>query len=173
MLPFLCLLFCAHSQAFAASSNFSVDLMGAPDTRPSTWGDAGAQTWKLTFKPPAGQRTRVLHIAGDLLAWPKVLPGDAPVPPSTTSGVLLSFQTTAPGGSVRCDWCADNTMLYLQEAVMDRPGRFSYDSDTRAAGLLEADNQLVIVVATFLNTTGKYIHIEPTFTVTYQFEPKQ
>ena len=154
----------------SASGNFSVDLLGTADTRPSTWGMAGVQTWPVTFKPPTGYRVRILTLKGDLVAWPKVLPGDTPVPVGMTAGVLLGYQNTSPQGSSQCDWCADNTMLYIQSGVSREPVRAPYEYDVRAGGLLEPDNVLVVVVASWLNVTGKPIHMEPTFTVTFRYE---
>ena len=154
----------------SASGNFSVDLLGAADTRPSTWGNAAVQTWPVTFKPPAGYRVRILTLKGDLVAWPKVLPGDPPVPDGMTAGVLLGYQTTAAEGSTQCSPCADNTMLYIQSGLSREPIRSSYEYDVRAGGLLEPDNVMVVVVASWLNATGKPIHVEPTFTVTFRYE---
>lgn len=158
---------------YSAASNFSVDLMGVADTRTSTWGNAAAYTWNMPFHPPAGYRVRILRLRGDLVAWPKVLPGGTPAPAGMVSGVLLAFATTAPGGSSRCDYCSDGCMLYIQDALGALPVRAAYDQDTSAGGLLEPDNILNVTVSSWLNVTGKYIHLEPTFVVTYRFEPAQ
>lgn len=157
---------------YSASSNFTVDLTGSPDDRPSTWGDAGVQSWKQLFHPPGGYRVRILRLVGDLTAWPKILPADAPVGPGLVSGLLVGFQTTAKEGSDRVDYAADNTMLYVQDAVGAAPEktRTPLNCDVSVGGLLEADNALVIVAANFLNDTGTTIHMEVTYTVTYQFE---
>jgi hypothetical protein len=158
---------------YSAASNLSTDLLGAVDSRPSTWGTAGVQSWKITFKPPVGYRVRVLEIDGDLVAWPRIVPpGDQPVAAGLVSGILLSFQTTAPQGSTRCDLCADNTMLYVQDAVggMPEKTRAPFARSVKHNGLLQPDNVLVVVVANWLNVTGKYIHIEPTFNIVFQFE---
>ena len=157
----------------STSGNFSADILGAADTRPSTWGDAGVQTWPVTFKPPAGYRVQILSLKGDLVAWAKVLPGDAPVPDGMSAGILLGYQTTAAAGSIRCSPCADNTMLYIQSGVSRAPVRAPYEYDVRAGGLLELDNVLMVVVAAWLNVTGKPIHMEPTFTVTFRYEAAQ
>lgn len=174
MFPALAFLLVLTLGPFSASANFTVDLMGAADARPDTWGSTGVQTWDLTFTPPAGYRVHVLELHGDLVAWPKILPGDPPLAPGLVSGVLLGFQTSAPGASVRCDLCADNTMIYLQGGVGGGPAapplRLAYDRDVSANGLLQPDNVLKIVVASWLNATGKPIHIEPTFNVIYRFE---
>jgi hypothetical protein len=53
------------------------------------------------------------------------------------------------------------------------PLRASFDREVSVNGLLESDNVLVIKVASWLNVTGKPIHMEPTFNVTYQFEREE
>jgi hypothetical protein len=153
---------------FTASSNFSVDLLGEKDTREGTWGYTGAQTWPIQFNPPEGYRVRVLEISGDLIAWPRVLPGETAVQPGAYAGVLVGFQTTAPEGSERCSPCADNTPVYLQAGLDGRPSRIAYARKVNM--LLEQDNRLIVKVAAWLNTTGKPIHIEPTFTLKYRWE---
>jgi hypothetical protein len=85
-------------------------------------------------------------------------------------GVLLGFFSTGPGTSERCDYCSDNHMLYIQDALSDKPVRTPFDMDTTIGGRLAADNQLNIKIAAWLNTTGYPIHLEPTFTVEYRFE---
>jgi hypothetical protein len=159
-----------YSVNYISSANFSVDSYGPLDTRPGTWGHADHTIFPLTFTPPPGYRVRILKINGDLVSWPKVLPGQPAVPDAAASGVLIGFQTTAPDASTRCDYCADNTMLYIQDALTNKPIRTPYSVDVSAGGLLETDNKLIIKVAQWLNTTGYPIHMEPTFTVTYRFE---
>jgi hypothetical protein len=154
---------------FSSSANFSADLLGARDTRPDTWGNADSASWTIQFRPPAGYRVRILKLRGDLVAWPRVLPGEPPVPRGTYAGVLLGFMTTAPDGSLRCDPCADNAMLYIQHAMESAPVRAPFDYD-RVNVLLESDNKLLVKVAAWLNSTGRPIHIEPTFTVVYRYE---
>jgi len=150
----------------ADSANFTVDQQCVPDMRPGTTGTtAGLTSWRMTFNPPQGTRVRIVHLSGDLVAWPLTKSGGH-------SGVLLSFQTTAPQGSIRCDPCASNTLLYIQDVVGGvRDGvRAPFSEDVKANGLLQPDNTLVIVVSAWLNTTGGAIHMEPTFTVTYRYE---
>lgn len=155
---------------FSASSNFSVDLLGPVDTRPACYGNADFWNFAVTFNPPTGMRVRVLRLRGDLVSWPRIAPGELPIGTGKFAGVLLGFQTTAPEGSKSCDWCADNTMLYIQDATDGGPRRAPFNDDVRVGGLLGTDNKLVVKVAAWLNTTGHYIHIEPTFTVVYQYE---
>lgn len=155
--------------SFSASSNFSVDLLGEIDTRPDCWGRADYRVWAVTFKPPVGYRVRIVSLRGDLLAWPRVLDGEQPVERGKTAGVLIGFQTTANEGSERCDWCADNTFLYLQGATSNGDSvRIPFD--VTVDRLLEPDHKLIVKVASWLNTTGRHIHLEPTFTTTYKFE---
>ena len=167
MLPFLL----AIIGPFLASSNYSVDLTGPKDTRADTWGTAAAYSAPIAFHPPAGYRVRVLRIRGDLVAWARVLPGEELPATGSTAGVLVGFQTTALDGSARCVPCADNTLIYLQDAVSGSGRvRIPFDADVSTGGLLLPDNVLVVKVASWLNTTGKAIHLEPTFTVIYRFE---
>jgi hypothetical protein len=183
----------AWSQAlgpFTASSNFAADLSGAPDTRPGCWGTADAAQWSVTFAPPAGYAVRIVAIHGDLIAWIKSLPGDAPTPAESAAGILLGLQSTPHAGmSGRCDWCSDmaprrlghgpaalqgTTMLYIQDAVAQLAPKSRAQYDLPAVNqLLGADNKLLVTVASWLNTTRKPIHVEPTFTVVYDFEVKQ
>lgn len=154
---------------FSISANFSADLFGPVDTRPNCWGHADFVTWPITFQVPAGYRVRILHARGDLLAWPKVLPGETPVPAGRYAGVLMGLQrsgeSTAP-----CDWCEDTAMLYIQAGLSDAPARAAFNDDVSAGGLLGPDHKLIVKVAAWLNTTERPIHIEPTFNLTYQFE---
>jgi len=155
----------------SASANFSADLYGAVDTRTSCWGNAEAWTFVMTFKPPEGYRVRILRLRGDLVSWPRVLKGESPVSPGSYAGVLLAFHSTGSDTSERCDYCADNHMVYIQDALSDKPSRTPFNVDTTIGGLLAADHKLNIKTAAWLNTTGYPIHLEPTFTVEYRFEP--
>jgi len=155
-----------------ASSNLSVDLMGAPDTRLATWGTADYHDFRVSL-PALGKRVRVLRIAGDLVAWPRVLPGELPVSPGQYAGVLVGFMTTAAEGSMRCLPCADNTMIYAQGAMSAAPVRVPFDREVSVGGALEADQVLVVRVASWLNSTGRPVHAEATFTVTWRAEADQ
>lgn len=153
------------SQVYSAATNLTVDLLGVPDTRPDTWGTAGYSVKTITFTPPPGHRVRILRVYGDLLFWPigKVEQGKF-------AGVLLGLQTTAPEGSVRMDWAADNTMLYIQDATGGGPRRSAFDYDVSVGGLLQPDHKLLVKMAVWLNDTGLPIHIEPSFVMVYRFE---
>jgi hypothetical protein len=159
--------FALLAQTFTASGNFSFDLDGPRDTRAGTWGTAEAATKYITFSPPAGYRVRIVRASGDLVAWPQVLDG-VPVPAGKYAGVLLALASTAPEGSIRGDWMADNTFVYIQAGLDAVPVRAPFDR--RLDAMLEADNRLAVKVASWLNTTGRPIHIEPTFTLQYRFE---
>jgi hypothetical protein len=179
-----------HAQVqgpFTASANFATNLNGPIDTRPECWGTAEVASWTLTFNPPPGYRVRILAIDGDLVSWIVTLPGDTvAVPAQSAAGVLLGLQTSDPVNSGRCDFCSDvarrlpisqdlavqsTTILYIQDSVAQLMPK-SRAAYTRSAvnSMLNADNKLIVTVASWLNTTGKMIHIEPTFVVTYQFE---
>jgi hypothetical protein len=59
-------------------------------------------------------------------------------------------------------------MVYVQNGLDSHPIRVPLDRSLFA--LLENDNRLLVKVASWLNTTGYPIHMEPTFTVRYQYE---
>jgi hypothetical protein len=162
------------------------------DVGPCIWGHADSAVLPIRFYPPAGYRVRILELHGDLLAWIKSLPGDPPTPLESISGVLLGFETSAAfaeglsqaartqvivrraarmNQSRSCDFCSDGTPLYVQDAVGEKDPlrRTPYDR-TSVNILLGVDNTLTLVLAAWLNTTGKPIHLEGTYTVVYQFE---
>jgi hypothetical protein len=151
------------------ATNFSSDILGDLDTRQDTWGRAGYTLHRITFKPPAVHRVRILKAQGDFLIWPKRL--QAADYRMGYAGALFGLTTTAPDGSVRADWAADNTMLYVQVATSGKPARAAFNDDVSAGGLLEADHVLVVKMAAWLNTLEVPIHCEPSFTVTYIWEP--
>lgn len=164
---FACACFAQQPQIlgpYLASGNFATNIAGTADSRPETWGKAGAVTNKLTFHPPDGYRVRILHVNGDLVGWPM------PKPVAGCSGALWGLQTTAPEASIRADFAADNTMLYIQDATCGDKFRAPVSLDVSAGGLLQADNVLVSVMSAWLNDSGSLIHLEATFTVRYQFE---
>lgn len=152
-------------QTFRGASNFAVDLLGLVDTRPGCWGRADYELKRITFRPPAGYRVRILRASGDLVSWAR-----GRVARGTEFGTLLGLQTTAPEGSQRADWLADNTMLYVQDAANVKPSTRHFDQDVSAGGLLEPDNVLVVKIASWLNTTGYPIHLEATLNLTYRWE---
>jgi hypothetical protein len=167
-------------QPHTISGNFPRDLMGPQDTRmagvvcnvgPCIWGVADSAVMPIKFNPPAGYHVRILRLRGDLVAWIKLLPGEQ-AEQNSTAGTLLGFSTTAPGGSVQCDYCADNTSLYVQDAVTAQQPKartpFDYDGVDQ---VLEHDNILNVVIAEWLNTTGKPIHLEATYTIKFVYEP--
>ncbi len=149
---------------FNGANNFAGDIRGTPDTRPGCWGEAGYFVKTVTFHPPPGKRVKILRAYGDLLAWPRGKP-----PEGTFAGVLFGLQTTAPEGSVRADWLADNTFLYVQGAVSDKGRERLPINVTIADGLLEPDNKLYYKFAVWLNDTGKEIHLEASLTLVYDF----
>jgi hypothetical protein len=162
---------CAFSQTVTVSGNFAVNLYGTIDTRSDCWGFADSAIFPVTFKPPAGYHVRILTLKGDMVSWIKTLPGDPETPKESAAGTLLGFQSTAPDTSKECDYCAENTPLYIQDSVSPaRPNSrapFNYDD----VGLvLLPDNILRVKMASWLNTTGKPIHIEATYTIRFEYE---
>ena len=158
--------------SFMASGNFSVDLYGVQDTRPGCWGYADSQEKTVTFSPPPGLRVHITRLRGDLVAWVRSIPSSAPTPPESTAGVLLAFHDSGPEGSAHCDPCADNTPLYLQDSVTAAQPKTRAPFDVAVDWVLPPDNKLILKMASWLNDTGKPIHTEATFTVTFRFEEK-
>lgn len=153
------------AQTHSAATNFTVDLLGKPDNRPDTWGTADYSIKTIQFYPPPGHRVRILRVYGDMVFWPIT-----PFPQGKFAGVLLGLQTTAPEGSARMDLGADNTMLYIQDATGGEARRSAFDYDVTIGGLLQPDHKLNVKMAVWLNNTGAYIHIEPSFVMVYRFE---
>jgi hypothetical protein len=163
---------CSAAQTYTASGNFATDLLGVVDTRTDTWGSAASFSWPITFAAPPGQQVQVLSVRGDVVAFIKSMPGDPPTPPGSSAGVLASFSTTSPSGSTHCTNCADNCGMYVQGIVTEQqPSTRSpfavsdFDMTLNPDGILEAK------VASWLNTTGKPIHIELTYTVKFTYMP--
>lgn len=153
---------------YSTAMNFSIDLAGTPDTRPGTWGNAGFAQNIATFSPPAGYRVRILRVYGDLIGFPKSGMPDA----GTSCEIGWGLKSTAPDGSGRVSTGYDNSFVWLQHVVMSTSPscRAGFDFEVGTGGLLEADHQLVSQTFVALNTTGLTIHMEPTFTMVYQFE---
>lgn len=175
---------------YIASGNFPSDLYGPVDTRmagqicgggPCIWGRADYAVLPIRFRPPAGYRVRILALRGDLIAWIKTLPGDPATPLESAAGILGGFQTTSSlnasnggsgaEGSARCDYCSDDCPLYIQDSVTEKQAKtrapFNY---TDVGLLLDLDNMLNAKIAAWLNTTGKPIHVELTYTIQFRYE---
>lgn len=157
------------------AGNYAFDLMGTADDRPDTWGTAASQMKPITFHAPAGYRVRVLRVYGDFVMWPR---GSVRQDPKDNVigkavGALFGLKTSAADGSVMVEGAgaSDNCFLYVQTASKGETQRASFDFDTHVGGLLEADGVIQVIVATWLNSTGLAIHLEPTITVIYQLEP--
>lgn len=157
------------------ATNFSADLYGPLDNRPDTWGHADYHVWTIQMKNvPSQHRVRVLRVFGDVVSYVRQ-------PSDKTAGTLFGLATTAPDGNIgldgvqRCDYCALNTMLYVQDYVGPTGGGGArpFDYVVADAGLLERDNKLLVKVAAWLNETNQPVHIEPTFNVVYRYEREQ
>lgn len=149
--------------------NFSVDLKGIPDTRPTTWGLADFTQNRTTFHPPTGYRVRIIHISGDFVAWPK----DGTTATGTYAEAGWGLKSTAPDGSSLLDYAYDSTLIWVQIPVLpsNPQARIHYDLDTSQSGLLGRDSILISQCFVAINTSGLTIHMEPTFQLTYRFEP--
>ncbi len=153
---------------YSTAVNFSIDLAGIPDTRPGTWGSTGSAQNVVTFSPPAGYAVRVLTIYGDFIGVPK----SGSPPPDTSCEIGWGLKTTAPDGSNLVSTGYDNSFVWLQNVITSQTPvcRAGFNFDVRTGGLLATDNTMISQVFVALNTTGLTIHMEPTFTMVYQFE---
>jgi hypothetical protein len=153
---------------YSTAVNFSVDLAGEPDTRAGTWGSAASAQNIVTFSPGAGGRVRILRIYGDFLGFPR----SGTIPAASSCEIGWGLKTTAPDGSTRASTGYDNSFVWLQNALNASAPirRASFDFQVNVGGLLEADNKVISQTFVALNTTGLTIHMEPTFTMIYQFE---
>jgi hypothetical protein len=141
-------------QKFTGSGNFSCDLEGPTDTRPSTWGTADVCLKTITFNRPV----TILAVRGDLIGW-------ARKPTTAMAGALVGLQDSGPEGSTHADWLADNTFLYYQMPIQ-QSGRLAFNDQIHRT---LSDGKLKIKIASFLNETGQSIHLEGTFTVVYEY----
>jgi hypothetical protein len=155
---------------FSTYINIALDLTGKPDGV-QDGGDSYAS--KILFHPPAGDRVRILRVYGDFIAWARK--GDI------TEGsceVGWGLKTTAPDGDPRITYPGytttpfANSFAWVQGAISAQQpiARLHYEYDTHVGGLLGPDNMLLSQAFVALNTTGREIHMEPTFAVVYQFE---
>jgi hypothetical protein len=159
----------ANLGPYSTALNFSVNLLGTPDTRPGTWGTADFAQNIATFSPPAEHLVRILRVYGDFIGWP-----ESGVPPSGSSCEIgWGLKSTKPDGSARISVGYDNSFVWLQNVItsISPACRAAFDHDVGTGGLLESDNKMVSQTFVALNTTGLTIHMEPTFVVVYQFEP--
>src|SRR5579872_5760860 len=125
-----------YSDAF----NFPGDFTGTPDSRPSTWGLAGSQTSApVVFNPPAGYRVRILKLEGNYMAWARQA-----YAPGNHVGTSWGILTTAPGGSSRVNFAADNCFVWLEYGLSNGEVNQPFVIDTRAGGLLEPDNSMLV-----------------------------
>lgn len=145
------------------AGNFAYDLIGAPDTRPDTWGTAGADYRVLTFNVPPGQRVRILRIVGDLTARWRVL---GRKPEGLYTGVLAAIHKPESSGSAFADWAADGHFVYVQgdigsTGVLRVP--FDQSFERSDPGALLETSALVFKFAKYLDETLYSTHAEITF----------
>jgi len=149
------------------SGNFTDDILGQPDTRPDTWGSAGAVYHRVTFRPPAGCAVKILSISGDVVAWVRDYShGQA--------GVLVGIHRRLWGGKnpwAACDYCTEDTPFYRQLALSEKPETTTFDRRYIAGWLVGPDHTLHFKHAVWLNTTGRPVHVETTWTIEFRWTP--
>jgi hypothetical protein len=154
----------------SSAGNFTADLQGPVDTRPSTWGTASAVLKPLTFKVPAGCVVEITHLMGDFIAWPL-----GPVDKGNQAGVLISVERTgnpeawdATSDTKLTDYASPGYFLYLQAGTDGSPARMAFDTSV-IDGILAKDNVLEFKMAEWLNNTTRKIHMEVSFVVHFHF----
>lgn len=168
-------------QACSSAINYPIDLVGKPDSRPTTWGLADAAVVPNKFIVPNGYRVRILRFDGNFIAWPRGV-----YAPGNHVGVSWGFKSTAPDGSVHMAAIvnqsaggADNCFAYQQYAIGgDREVNQEIHLDTHVGGLLGPDHLMNGVLAIFLSEIepGKPpidVHFELTGVLQYIFQPVQ
>jgi hypothetical protein len=161
------------------SGNFPRDLYGPVDTRdlrpsacagsPCIWGRSDQDSLPIKFFPPSGYHVKILALRGDLVSWIKTLPGDVRTPDESSAGVLLGFQVPNPRQAL-CSFCEMDCPLYIQDSVSKEMPRTRAPFNYENVDLILGDtNTLVLKLASWLNTTGKPIHLEGTYTVKFTF----
>jgi hypothetical protein len=156
------------SELFSLSLNFPFDSAGEPDTRPGTWGNTAFDDGKIQFlNVPVGKRVRIMRIYGDFVCWPH-----GPVASGKFAGCLFGIITTATAASPYATLSASGCMAYLQTAIGADMARLHFDFDTSVAGLLEADNIMIVRRALFLSELGPgcSAHMEPSMVVLARYE---
>lgn len=159
---------------FQTTLNHSIDIAGKPDQRPGSWGLSQPVPMRLKVTAPAGYRVRILRVAGDLVAWPKA----GTLAGAQYAEVGWGLNTSLHDGSKYVSYADDpsamafdNSCAWVQDSLTATHGssRISFDRDVSACGLLN-DGMFISQTFVALNTSGLVIHLEPTFTITYQFE---
>jgi hypothetical protein len=138
---------------FSGSVNFSCDLQGPIDTRPSTWGTADYCIKEINFNHPV----EVVSVRGDLVGWTRKQS-------EGMAGALVSLQDTSPEGSIHADWLQDSCFLYYQMPI-NRSGRLTFNDKI---GRILKDGKLIVKMASFLNETAQPVHLEVTLVVEYR-----
>jgi hypothetical protein len=159
---------------FQTTLNHSIDVTGKPDRRPTNWGLSQPVPIRLKVTAPAGFRVRILRVAGDLVAWPKTGTMTGAQYAEVGWGLNTSLNDGSKYVSYPDDPAAmafDNSCAWVQDSLTATHGssRISFDRDVSACGLLK-DGAFISQTFVALNTSGLAIHLEPTFTITYQFE---
>lgn len=150
------------------STNFSIDIVDVPDTRPGTWGNTGFFDFPIPFvNVPAGTRVRVTRIYGDFIMWPH-----GQIAQGSSAGGLTGLLTSNSGQSpfVGTGLGSQGCFFYIQSGCADQPARAPFDFNVANGGRLDSDNLMKLRIAVFLNNTGVKIHMETTMVVEFVYE---
>jgi len=167
---------CLSAQTYRTNtSNFAYELKGTANGGPGLWGAATSYQNLIVFHPPPGYHVRILWLSGDVVAWPSQ---NIRVPDGTRVEIGWGLKDTGP--DITPDVNYDNssatpyrgTFLWLQGELdwINQYLRLPFDRQINV--VLGSDNAMVCQPFVALDTTGVAIHIEPTFTFTYVYEPE-
>jgi hypothetical protein len=179
LVPCLVLCACGRKQSdvigpFQTTFNQSVDVAGKPDKRPGSWGLSEPVPIRMKINAPVGRRVRILRVDGDVVAWPK----EGTMTGAQYAEVGWGLNTSLNDGSEYVSYpddasamAFDNSCAWVQDSLTatHTSSRVELSRDVSACGLLK-DGIFISQSFVALNTSGLVIHIEPTMTITYQFE---
>ena len=144
---------------YVKTHNHSDDLLGTP--KAGEWGVSDQAVHPYRFSPPSGYRVRVLRIRGDVQGFIRN-------PTAYCAGTMWAMHAQLATPPQVDEFVDPTLLLWVQDATC-RGASFRDPVDRPVNQLLKTP-ELVSKVATFLNETGQPVHIEASFTITYQFE---
>lgn len=154
-----------------SSINIPFDAEGSPaptDAGPGYWGTQGAALTRIAFEDvPEGYQVRLLRVKWNLTAW---VHGVAA--PGGSAGVLWALQDSESLGpeTSNVQYGTNGCFLYSQMVVgSNTVPPIQADTDLSKEGVVFPDGVMWSKEAVWLNDTGKSVHVEATFVVTYQF----
>lgn len=159
----------------AVTMNFSYELVPQPNPG-DVWGQAVTFINPVKWHPPAGYRTVITGVSGDVVAWPSY---NLPVPQGARGEVGWGLKTTQTDGSPDVSYPDSpgasgpfsNSPVWVQGELdwVNQAVRIPFDR--KFSLVLPSDNTLLCKPFIALVTGMTSVHVEATFTVTYRYEP--